>query len=110
MHKGNRVMRRSLKPLLLGAFIPLAACGDDAAGPNDGTPGSETAVLSADITSNRTLFADTVYTLRGFVHVANGATLTIQPGTRIEGDFNTLGSALFITRGARIMACGTAQA
>ena len=46
--------------------------------------------------------ADTAYTLKGFIHVTNGATLTIQPGTKIKGDFNTLGSSLFIMRGAKI--------
>ena len=67
------------------------------------------AVIDADITANRTLYADTVYTLSGFIHVANGATLTIEPGTRILGDFNTLGSSLFILRGAKINAVGTAE-
>ncbi len=73
------------------------------------TSGAATQVISADITSDRTLFADTVYTLSGFIHVANGATLTIQPGTTILGDFNTLGSSLFILRGAKIQAVGTAD-
>jgi hypothetical protein len=68
-----------------------------------------TVVISADITSNRTLFADTIYTLSGFIHVANGATLTIEAGTRIQGDFNVVGSSLFIMRGARIRAMGTAD-
>ena len=68
-----------------------------------------TVVINADITSNRTLFADTVYTLSGFIHVANGATLTIEAGTRIQGDFNVVGSSLFIMRGARIRAMGTAE-
>ncbi|MBM3908202.1 MAG: fibronectin type III domain-containing protein [Gemmatimonadetes bacterium] len=72
--------------------------------------GSAAAEIASDITSNRTLFADTTYTLKGFIHVANGATLTIQPGTTIRGDFNTLGSALFVLRGAKIMAVGTAEA
>ena len=72
-------------------------------------PGRGAAVIDADITANRTLFADTVYTLRGFVKVASGATLTIQPGTRIQGDFNTVGSSLFILRGARIVARGTRE-
>ena len=71
--------------------------------------GNATAVISADITADRTLHADTVYTLSGFIHVANGATLTIQPGTQIQGDFNTLGSSLFIMRGAKIQAVGTAE-
>jgi hypothetical protein len=70
-------------------------------------PGSAT--ISADITSNRTLYADTVYQLSGFIKVANGATLTIQPGTKIIGDFDIPGSSLFILRGARIMAEGTAE-
>ena len=68
-----------------------------------------TVVINADITSNRTLFADTVYTLSGFIHVANGATLTIEAGTRVQGDFNVVGSSLFIMRGARIRAMGTAE-
>jgi hypothetical protein len=72
-------------------------------------PGRATATINADITANRTLFADTVYTLRGFVKVASGATLTIQPGTRIQGDYNTVGSSLFILRGARIIARGTRE-
>ena len=46
--------------------------------------GSASAVINTDITVNRTLYADTAYTLSGFVHVANGATLTIQPGTTIK--------------------------
>jgi hypothetical protein len=61
------------------------------------------------ITANRTLYADTVYVLKGFVKVASGATLTIQPGTKIVGDTNTAGSSLYVLRGARIVANGTAQ-
>ncbi len=72
-------------------------------------PGSAAADITTDITANRTLFADTVYTLKGFIHVANGATLTIQPGTKIQGDFNTVGSSLWILRGAKIQAVGTAD-
>lgn len=71
--------------------------------------GSFAATISGDITSNRTLSRDTTYTLSGFVHVTNGATLTIQPGTKILGDYNTLGSSLFIMRGAKIEAVGTKE-
>ena len=87
-----------------------AACGFD----DDPITGPQinagTAVINADITSNRTLYAETTYTLSGFVKVASGATLTIRPGTRILGDYNTLGSSLFVLRGARIEANGTADA
>jgi hypothetical protein len=74
------------------------------------TFGNAGADIATDITASRTLYADTVYTLKGFIHVANGATLTIQPGTTIKGDFNTLGSSLWILRGAKIQAVGTADA
>ncbi|MCE9602670.1 MAG: hypothetical protein K8S21_10750 [Gemmatimonadetes bacterium] len=85
----------------------LTACNNDAdTGTGPVAPGA--AVISSSITANRTLYKDTVYTLQGFVQVANGATLTIQAGTRIEGDYATVGSSLFITRGARISAIGTA--
>jgi hypothetical protein len=69
-----------------------------------GAPG--TRALSADITASRRLDSDTVYTLTAFVHVTNGATLTIEPGTRVEGN---PGSALFIMPGAKIDAAGTAE-
>ncbi len=88
-------------------------------GTQTSTPSSEISVttlafanaaadIAADITASRTLYADTAYTLKGFIHVANGATLTIQAGTKIMGDFNTIGSSLFILRGAKIQAVGTA--
>ncbi len=72
--------------------------------------GFAAAEINTDITANRTLYADTTYTLKGFIHVANGATLTVQPGTTVKGDFNTLGSCLMVLRGAKIQAVGTADA
>ena len=65
------------------------------------------AVLTQDITEDRTFHADTVYELSGFIKVTNGATLTIEPGTTIVGDFDIPGSSLFVLRGARIIAEGT---
>ena len=64
--------------------------------------------LTGSLTANRRLTADTLYVLRGFVFVQNGATLSIDAGTRIVGDTTALGSALFIMRGAKIDAQGTA--
>ena len=72
--------------------------------------GFASATINTDITASRTLYADTTYTLSGFIHVANGATLTIQPGTKVLGDFATVGSALMIMKGAKIQAVGTAAA
>jgi len=75
--------------------------------------GNQTINVTTDITVNTTWKAENTYVLKAFVHVANGATLTIEPGTTIKGDqidATTLGSSLFILRGAKIMAIGTAAA
>jgi hypothetical protein len=74
------------------------------------TTGLTGATLTNPISVSRTLYSDTVYTLSGYVKVANGATLTIQPGTRIIGDTTVVGSSLWILRGAKIDAQGTADA
>jgi PKD repeat protein len=65
-------------------------------------------IVSGEITSNTTWNNDNIYILSGFVYVRDGATLTIEPGTLIKGDFNTKGS-LIIERGGKIIADGTAQ-
>jgi len=66
--------------------------------------------VTQNITTNTTWTSDKVWLLQGFIKVTNGATLTIEAGTTIKGDFNTLGSSLFILRGARIQASGTEAA
>jgi hypothetical protein len=68
-------------------------------------PARPRAVIATNITASRTLFRDTVYVLGAFIQVTDGATLTIQDGTRIEGN---PGTALIIMRGGRIQANGTA--
>jgi len=93
--------------LLACAALGLTSCDDDDTG--EVTPvvkGSSD--LQGTITSNRTLDADTVYTMKGFVYVDNSATLTIEPGTVIKGEKATQGT-LIIQRGAKIMAQGTAE-
>jgi hypothetical protein len=68
----------------------------------------QTIEVTQDITTSTTWTKNNTYLLKGFIHVLNGATLTIEAGTKILGDFNTLGSSLFILRGATINAVGTA--
>jgi hypothetical protein len=63
-------------------------------------------VLTGTFTGHRTLTRDTIYELQGVVKVPSGATLTVQAGTRIEGDEATRGT-LMILRGGRIDAVGT---
>jgi hypothetical protein len=72
--------------------------------------GNQSIDVTTDITTNTTWKAENTYVLKGFIHVANGATLTIEPGTTIKGDFNTLGASLFVLRGAKINAVGRADA
>jgi hypothetical protein len=73
------------------------------------TPGNIVTV-SGSIASNRTFTRDTIYRLSGVVKVNGGATLTIEPGTRIEGIYNASAfqiSELIIERDGRIDAQGT---
>ncbi len=67
-------------------------------------------VVLDDVTTDRTLSADTCYILDGFVFVESGATLAIEPGTVIKGlpgnDITTgdFGSALIVLPGGTIIA------
>jgi hypothetical protein len=107
--KRESIGRTAIAGLMMGSA--LIGCDSDSTGPNPPTqPNLEPTVISANIISDRTLHADTVYTLRGYVRVSNGATLRIEPGTRIEGDYDVFASSLFIERGAKIIAEGTADA
>ena len=74
-----------------------------------GQPGAAVAYVQG-ITASRTFHSDTTYVLSGFVKVSNGATLTIEPGTKIVGDTIFPGSSLWVLRGSRIEANGTANA
>jgi Secretion system C-terminal sorting domain len=65
-------------------------------------------LVSGEITQNTTWTADKTYLLLGNVYVKNNATLTIQPGTLVQGDKNTH-AALVIRRGAKIVANGSRQ-
>ncbi len=67
---------------------------------------TQTVEVSGAITSNTTWQATKAYRLRDFVAVRN-ATLTIEPGTVIYGGDQR--ATLFITRGAKIIADGTAM-
>jgi len=72
------------------------------------TPGSTaTTVITNDITSNTTWYTGKVYELNGTIYVRNNATLTIQPGVIIRS--NVAASALFVTRGSKLNAIGTAS-
>ncbi|MBK7763844.1 MAG: T9SS type A sorting domain-containing protein [Bacteroidetes bacterium] len=64
-------------------------------------------VITGNLTGTVNWTRDTIYKLQGKVYVKSGGTLNIAPGTIIKGDKSVAGSALIITRGARIYAIGT---
>ena len=70
---------------------------------------SPTITISSDITANTTWTAGNVYLLSGQIFVTGNAVLTIQAGTIIRGDKTSSGAGLFITKGAKLMALGTAS-
>ncbi len=65
------------------------------------------AALSGEIATNTTLDASKVYLLSGFIYVKAGATLTIPAGTILRGDKSSK-AAIIVTKGAKIIAEGTA--
>lgn len=89
---------------LVSTMFTFGKCGEDEPDP---IPVPTEAVLEGEITTSRTLVAATKYTLKGFVYVASGVTLTIEPGTIIKGDKATKGT-LIVRPGAKIIADGTA--
>lgn len=91
----------------------IATAGSTRSLPSNASPAVGPAeivrIVTDNIASDETWHADTTYVLSGFIQVGNGATLTIEAGTKIIGDFEIPGSSLFILRGAKIMAEGTAE-
>lgn len=73
--------------------------------PNKVDYGEPNQILTGVISTNTKLLKKNVYVLQGSVYVTNNATLTIEPGTVIIGDYESNGS-LVITRGATLMAEG----
>ncbi len=108
-------MKKNLAILLLAVSGFFAACGDKNESVEPPKP-TEVVIVGANVTSptpsvistNTTWTADKKYLIKGFVYVEPGVTLTIEPGTVIQGDKQSQGT-LIITKGAKINAAGTAQ-
>ena len=64
--------------------------------------------ITADITANTTWTAGKTYYLNGLIYVRNNATLTIAPGVVVKGNYTSTGTALVVTKGAKLNAIGTA--
>lgn len=99
--------------LYRGAFAPNTAMWTDSWtnwNPNSEayTDAATVVNVTADITTNTTWVTGRTYKLNGLIYVKNNATLTIQPGVIVKGVYSSTGTALVITKGAKINAVGTA--
>jgi hypothetical protein len=65
-------------------------------------------VVTGRVNGNETWTSGNYYVLRGAVFVDDGATLNIQPGTRVIGEAGSVGS-LIVLRGGRLNAIGTRE-
>lgn len=74
--------------------------------PNQKDYSEPTQILSGNISQDTKLSKSNTYLLLGDVFVTNNATLEIEPGTIILGDFKSKGS-LIISKGSKIIAEGT---
>ena len=75
--------------------------------PQNAYYGTPTVTVSGVITSNTTWTKNNVYLLQGLVFVDSLVTLTIEAGTVVRGDANTIISTLIIQRGGKLIANGT---
>ncbi|GAB3830675.1 T9SS type A sorting domain-containing protein [Hymenobacter jeollabukensis] len=101
-----------MKKLVLPLFLALAAAAalPSTALAQSTCPATPTPItITGTITTNTTWTSNNIYLLSGYVYVANGATLTIQPGTIIKADKTpTPGGVLVVLQGGKLIADGTA--
>lgn len=103
-------MKKMIFRLSLGLIVLSMSCkksDDNVIPPDGGGDTSPTPDIRGTITTDQRWTKDKVYRLRGYVYVTNGATLTIDPGTKIVSSKDSAG-VLLIYRGAKINATGTA--
>ncbi|TDD99672.1 hypothetical protein [Flavobacterium cellulosilyticum] len=73
--------------------------------PNKVEYGEANQILAGNISENTKLYKKNIYELQGNVFVTKNATLTIEPGTIIIGNYESKGT-LIITKGATLIADG----
>lgn len=90
-----------------GAISGMSSCKKDS---DDPTPPVvvDRAILQGDIKTDRTISADSIWTIKGYVYVKEGAVLRIPAGTILKSDVVEKG-AIIVERGGKIFAEGTAQ-
>ena len=65
--------------------------------------------VTANITTDTHWTAGNTYYLRNQIYVKNNATLTIDAGVIIRADRTATGAGLFVTKGSKLIAIGTAE-
>lgn len=90
---------RKLSVVMTAALVGLAIAG---------AAGAANIPVNANIAVSETWTKDNVYDLQQQIYVLPGATLTIEAGTLIQSTAN-IGGSLAVSKGAQIIACGTAQ-
>lgn len=79
-------------------------------GGGGGSNTGQTITVQGRITADTTFRKGNTYILKGLVYIANNKTLTVEAGTVIKGSFSGSDvAALIITRGAKLVANGTAS-
>jgi hypothetical protein len=105
---------KTLKILLVSVAISIFSCSSDDDNreiipeqqeQNDPITGNE---LNGSISEDATLSSSVTYNLTGSFTVRNGATLTIEAGTRILAKSGRTDVFLAVERGAKLIAKGTA--
>ena len=98
---------KKIKMIFLAALIgfSISSCEKDPVTP-DPTP--QGGVLQGTLSQNVLIPAGSTWTLKGYVYVPDGITLTIGEGATIQSDLAEKG-ALCIERGGKIFANGTAE-
>ena len=64
--------------------------------------------VTTNITSDTHWTACNTYYLKGQIYIKNNATLTIDPGVIVRADHTAVGAGIFVTKGSKINAVGTA--
>ncbi|BDD06155.1 hypothetical protein [Aureibacter tunicatorum] len=108
MKKPN-IFKKSFVALGMATMVMFTACKDDENdNPNpEPLPGDEIEV-SGDITEDMKWEAGTAIVLAGGVHVAEGVTLTIDPGVVVKSKSGESIAYLLVEQGGKIIAEGTA--
>jgi len=104
-----------LSLLLSACVVLMISCSksdNQTTPPPGGGGGNDTAVgstidIRGIIRTSQTWRKDFIFRLRGYVYVTDGATLTIEPGTKIVSNKDSAG-VLVIYKDAKIIADGTA--